>query len=365
MAVTLLLLMQLSAAQFPAQRGQSARSTTRGSTGLACRHQPNLLRWKQTWYLLTVSVTPPENKSRPTLTRDHFQVFEDGVEQKIAYFWEDSRPISVGLLVDDSDYMTANHKLDDLRDALPTFLKSKKAEDEYFVLQFSSFPRMTVSYTTDAKLAPTNFRGTRRFGYDLTPDTALYDAIYLGLESIKESANSRKALLVITAGGDKGCDGSKITQTMKPDQLLAFAMKQPVQIYSMMITDDWGTANAGMPCEQIPKDASNLGDLASATGGHDYLASNSQGGVDAIATEIARALKTQFLIGYKSTNTATDGKRRGVKVKVNPPDGSPKLKVWTKAGVLRPKIHQLIRGQGVRPLNPLNACSQRDEIVIS
>ena len=56
-----------------------------------------------------------------------------------------------------------------------------------------------------------------------------------------------------------------------------------------------------------------------------------------IATEIARALKTQFLIGYKSTNTAKDGKRRGVKVKVNPPDGSPKLKVWTKAGYYAPK----------------------------
>src|SRR6185295_15624848 len=65
--------------------------------------------------LLTVSVTSPENRSRPALTRDQFQVFEDGVEQKITYFWEDSRPVSVGLLVDDSDYMTTNHKLDDLR----------------------------------------------------------------------------------------------------------------------------------------------------------------------------------------------------------------------------------------------------------
>jgi Ca-activated chloride channel family protein len=287
--------------------------------------------------LLTVSVTPPENKTRPTLTRDQFQVFEDGVEQKITYFWEDSRPVSVGLLVDESDYMAANHKMDDLRDALPMFLKSKKAEDEYFVIQFSTGPRMTVSYTTDAKLAPTNFRTIDEVVDSTVPDTALYDAIYLGLESIKEAANPRKALLVITAGGDKGCDGSKITQTMKPDQLLSIAIKQPTQIYSMMITDDWGTANAGMPCEQIPKDASNLGDLASATGGHDYLASNSQGGVDAIATEVARALKTQFLVGYKSTNTAKDGKRRGVKIKVNPPEGSPKLKVWTKAAYYAPK----------------------------
>jgi hypothetical protein len=105
----------------------------------------------------------------------------------------------------------------------------------------------------------------------------------------------------------------------------------------MLITDDWGTANAGVPCEQIAKDASNLAELAGATGGRDYLASNSLGGVDAIATEIAHALKTQFLIGYKSTNTALDGKRRGVKIKVNPPDGAPKLKVWTRTGYYAPK----------------------------
>jgi Ca-activated chloride channel homolog len=285
--------------------------------------------------LLTVSVTPPEKSPRPSLSREHFEVHEDGVEQKITYFWEDSRPISVGLLVDDSDYMTANMKLSNLRETLPTFLKSKNSADEYFVVQFSSFPRMTVSYTTDAKLAPTNFRSMN----DATvppPDTALNDAIYFGLESIKEGANARKALVVITAGGDKGCDGTQ--QTMKNEGLLAFALKQPVQIYSIMMTDDWGIANNGMPCEQIAKDVNNLDELASSTGGKEFLAPNSEGGVNAIAREIAFALKTQYLIGFKSTDTAKDGKRRGVKVKVNPPAGSPKLKVWTKNAYYPPKI---------------------------
>jgi Ca-activated chloride channel family protein len=329
LVVVVVSLTSASLAQFQGGRGVNPRDTQQtAQPAVVVPSEPPPL--ETDLVLLTVSVTPPENKSRPALTRNHFQVLEDGIEQKITYFWEDSRPISVGLLIDDSDYMTANHKLDDLRTALPTFLKSKNAEDEYFVIQFSTFPRMTVSYTSDAKLAPTNFRALNDSD-TITPDTALYDAIYLGLESIKESANPRKALLVITAGGDKGCDGSKITQTMKPDQLLSFAIKQSVQIYSMMITDDWGTANAGTPCEQIPKDASNLEELASNTGGRDFLASNSEGGVNAIAGEVARALKTQFLIGYKSTNTAKDGKRRGVKVKVNPPEGSPKLKVWTKA----------------------------------
>jgi len=335
LSVSLAALTHISAAQFQGGRGQDPRSSQPGGqaagASTSSTEPPPL---ETSMVLLTVSVTASDNKSLPFLPRDRFQVFEDGVEQKIAYFWMDSRPISVGLLVDDSAWMTTHQKLDSLRDALPTFLKSKNPEDEYFVIQFSTFPMMTVSYTTDAKLAPTLFRALDDADMP-TPDTALNDAIYTGLEAIKEAANARKALLVITAGGDKGCDGSK--QTMKIEQLLSFAMKQPVQIYSMMIADDWGTANGGVPCDQIATDENNLDLLAGNTGGHAYLAPNSQGGVDAIATEIARALKTQFLIGYQPTNAATDGKRRSVKVKVNPPDGSPKLKVWTKSGYYAPK----------------------------
>jgi VWFA-related protein len=335
--VSVITLGSFTHAQFQGGRGglnpRDAQSTSQGAVQTIPSTDPPPL--ETDLVLLTISVTAPEKSSRPALTRDHFQVFEDGVEQKIRYFWEDSRPISVGLLVDDSDYMTANQKLSNLRETLPSFLKSKNAQDEYFVVQFSSFPRMTVSYTTDAKLAPTNFR-TMDDATVPPPDTALNDAIYFGLESIKEGANARKALVVITAGGDKGCDGSK--QTMKNEGLLSFAIKQPVQIYSILMADDWGTANNGNPCDQIAKDVNNLDELAGSTGGKEFLSSNSEGAVNAIAREIASALKTQYLVGFKSTDTAMDGKRRGIKVKVNPPDGSPKLKVWTKSAYYPPKI---------------------------
>jgi hypothetical protein len=74
--------------------------------------------------LLTVSVTAGD-RALPALTRDNFEVLEDGVSQKIAYYWQDSRPISVGLLLDDSDFMGVNHKYEDLRDVVPTFLKAR------------------------------------------------------------------------------------------------------------------------------------------------------------------------------------------------------------------------------------------------
>lgn len=335
--ITLITLARVSQAQFQGgQGGQTGISGRGGSVGTNPRDSQNAQPaqpvskepppLESDLVLLTVSVTGPDNKALPALTQDRFQVLEDGVEQKILYFWEDSRPISVGFLLDDSSYMSVNNKYDDLRDVIPAFLKGKNPEDEYFLIQFSTFPRMTVSYTTDTKQAPPSIGGT---GADnSTPDTALNDGIYMGLESIKEAANPRKALLVVTAGGDRGCDGS--LQTMKSEQLLGFAVKQPVQIYSAMIAEDWTMSNGGNPCDQQSIDANNLDELASSTGGHAYLAGNSQGSIDSIATEIARALKTQFLIGYKSTNTTMDGHRRGVKVKVNPPEGSPKLKVWTK-----------------------------------
>jgi Ca-activated chloride channel family protein len=342
-AATVLALTIAPHAQFQNQRGIDPRNPQAGLPGAAqpaapaASNEPPPL--ETDLVLLTVSVSAGDNRALPALARESFEVFEDGVSQKISYFWQDSRPISVGLLIDDSDFMGKNQKYDAVRDVLPTFLKGKNSQDEYFVVQFSTFPRMTVSYTTDAKQAVILFPAGKE---DATPDTALSDAIYLGLEAIKESANSRKALLVITAGGDKGCDDATVNTAMgRPiptDQLVSFAIKQPVQIYSMMIADDWGTANAGSPCNQIPKDENTLDELAGATGGHAYLASNSQGGVNSIATEVARALKTQFLIGYKSTNTAKDGHRRGVKVKVNPPEGSPKLKVWTKSGYYAPKV---------------------------
>ena len=79
--------------------------------------------------------------------------------------------------------------------------------------------------------------------------------------------------------------------------------------------------------------ASNTLDLlASVTGGQAIVSADSSFLVEAIASELAQALKTQYLVGYKSTNTAKDGHRRGVKVKVSSPPGSPKLTVWTKSG---------------------------------
>jgi VWFA-related protein len=215
----------------------------------------------------------------------------------------DSRPISVGFVIDGSSAI--NDLMNEaIRGVGPAFLKSKRMEDEYFVIVFSNAPAMTVTYTTDARLMPRVF--------PQTGEQPLYDAIYNGIDAMKEAANPRRVLLVVTAAGDNG-------KGQTDDQLVNYAIKQPVQVYSL----DLGGGTA----------ASNTLDLlASVTGGQAIVSADSSFIVEAQSAELAQALKTQYLIGYKSTNTAKDGHRRGVKVKVSSSPGGPKLTVWTKSG---------------------------------
>src|SRR5262249_186540 len=134
------------------------------------------------------------------LSKDRFQVFEDGVPQQISYFWEDSSPITVGFVFDDSDRMGNSQdpgetKVDLLKQAAQSFLKNKNPADEYFLSQLADLARITVSFTTDVRSLPITYiaHGT----------TALYDGVYVALDVIKEAANSRKFLVVITSGGDQ------------------------------------------------------------------------------------------------------------------------------------------------------------------
>src|SRR5262245_16255535 len=280
--------------------------------------------------ILTVSVTGKDNASVAGLGKDRFQVFEDGVEQQISYFWEDSSPITVGFVFDDSDRMGTNDKIDVLKEAAQSFLKNKNPADEYFLTRLSGLANIAVSFTTDVSLLP--------MAYSFSGETALYDGVHVALDVIKESANSRKILLVITSGGDRcrpalstpegqnSC--SNDNRTTSQEVLEAYALKQPVQIYTIFVVDDI----ADVDSEFVHRHATALTDLATWTGGRMHNAINSARAVEAVCAEIARGLKTQYLVGYKSTNTALDGKRRGVKVKVNPSEGSPKLSVWTKSG---------------------------------
>jgi len=295
-----------------------------GTTSTVSVQPPNITDFDTVQ--LNVSVTGKDNNAVPGIARERFQVLEDGVEQKITYFWEDSRPITVGFLFDDSRRMDTNDKILVLKDAAQAFLKGKNAADEFFVARMASLANVVTSFSTQVSSLPNNYIPTGELD-----GLALYDTIYMGLSVIKEGANPRKFLVVVTSGGDRCCSDN--FKTTKEDVLKAYAMKQNVEIHTLFVVDTVEDADS----EMVHRDAIVLGDLASMTGGRMYNAPNAARAVEAQMAEIARGLKTQYFIGFKSTRPAHDGKRRGVKVKVSSPEGSPKLNVWTKAGYYAPK----------------------------
>jgi Ca-activated chloride channel family protein len=153
--------------------------------------------------------------------------------------------------------------------------------------------------------------------------TAMYDAVYVGLEKLKTGNNPKKALLLITDGED---NRSRYTFQNVKD----FVKEQDVQIYAIGITDECNSQlSAGRTGRAM------LEELADLTGGRAFFP-DSVYELEDICTKIAIELKNQYVIGYHSTNAAKDGKWRKLRLKVNPPKGIQHLNVKSKAGYYAP-----------------------------
>jgi VWFA-related protein len=324
--------------------------------------------------VLTVSVTDKQDNAVPALTQDQFHVFENGVEQKLTYFWEDARPLTVGFVFDDSYRMKEDSKNDALKDAGSSFLSAANLDDEYFIIRAGDSTGVVQSFSKD----PAQMLKV----YSSSGSLALYDSIFLGMEYLKEAANDRKVLLVITAGGDT-CGHSIMPccedhRRVSDQALTEFALRQPIQIYSLMIDEQLypdaiitayqnapelpctrypledipATDNMGRPIildrdmaillinkikQFVNHDANVLGQLATITGGQMRVAPNDASGVEHLTAAIARGLKTQYLVGYKSTNVLRDGKRRNLKIKVDASLDAGKLNIWTSSGTYAAK----------------------------
>jgi len=266
--------------------------------------------------LVNATVTDSLNRYVSGLGQEHFQIWEDKLEQKIAYFSAEDVPISLGVIFDVSGSM--KDKISTARDAAVTFLKTGNPEDEYFLVEFANRPEVAADFTTDVSKLQSKLIFTPAKGM-----TALYDAVYVGLEKLKEGTNPKKALLLITDGED---NRSRYTFQNVKD----FVKEQDVQIYAIGITDEWNSQlGAGHTGRAMIEELSDL------TGGRAFFP-DSVYELEDICTKIAVELKNQYIIGYHSSNAAKDGKWRKLRMKVNPPKGIQHLNVRSKAGYYAP-----------------------------
>jgi VWFA-related protein len=145
--------------------------------------------------LINVTVTDPLNRFVTGLEKENFRLFEDKIEQKISHFASEDAPLSIGLVFDTSGSM--GNKLTKSREAVAHFFKTANPEDEFFLVEFNDRPELVVDFTTNLESIQNHLTFTQSKGR-----TALLDAVYLALHKMKKAHNPRKALLIISDGGD-------------------------------------------------------------------------------------------------------------------------------------------------------------------
>jgi len=276
------------------------------------------IRVDSTLVLIPVSVTDPMNRFVTGLEKEHFKVFEDKVEQDIRQFSSEDAPLSVGIVFDTSGSM--GNKLTKSRQAVSQFFKTANPEDEFFLVQFNDRPDMAVPFTRNTEEIQNRLTFTQSKGR-----TALLDGIYMAMNHMKKARNPRKALLVISDGGD---NSSRYTES----EIKNAVREADVQIYAIGIFEPMGSRNRTAEEMSGP---GLLNEVAEQTGGRHFPIDNLNELPD-IAAKIGIELRNQYVLGYTPRNVERDGKYRRVSVKLVQPRGLPPLKAFFRLGYYAP-----------------------------
>ena len=267
--------------------------------------------------LIPVHVTTTDGASVTDLPKESFRLFEDGVEQQVTYFVKDDAPISIGILLDTSSSM--HNKMRRSSEAAATFFQTANPQDEFFLIEFNERPKLTVPFTNDPDELYHRIVRARPFGR-----TSLLDAVHLASVQMKNAHNTRKAILIVSDGGDN-C--SRLT----PRQVKTEVLESDMQTYAIGIFDTNTTRKRTPEEENGP---SLLEELAEETGGRHYRVDNLEQLASA-AARISNDLRNEYLLGYSSTNPARDGRYRQVKVNVNSNDKA-QLRTYYRRGYYAP-----------------------------
>jgi Ca-activated chloride channel family protein len=299
----------------PANEPKGAEAGPESGASSLKIHPGSFIRMNVDMVLVPVTITDPLNRLVTGLEKDDFQVYENNGEQRIVSFASEDAPVSIGIIFDLSGSMTS--KLIRAREAILQFIKTANPQDEFFVIGFNDRPELIEDFTSSvediqARLA-TVHAGHR---------TALLDAIYYGIAKMSDAHHERKALLVVSDGGD---NRSRYTE----GEVRAQVREADVEIYSIGIFDPYAPTPEERTGPQL------LDDVSSSTGGRLFRVDDVDEMSD-IAEKISTELRNQYVIGYKPKDISRDGKWRKVKVKVNPPPGLPPLTVYARTGYYAP-----------------------------
>src|SRR5262249_1171321 len=233
-------------------------------------------RTDTTLVLVNVTVRDRSNRQVTTLERTDFRLFEDKVEQRITYFSKEEAPVTTGVIFDSSGSM--GKKIGTAREAVAQLLRPANQDDEFFLIQFSERPELLADFTTSGgelmnRLLPSVSKGR----------TSLLDGIYFGLGHMKLARNQRKALIVLSDGGDNHSRYSR-SETMH------LMRESGVEIYAIGLFEPRPTRERPAATLQGPM---LMRELAEETGGRHYPVQKIQDLPHAVE-DIGFALRRQY-----------------------------------------------------------------------
>jgi Ca-activated chloride channel homolog len=268
--------------------------------------------------LVNVTVTDPYNRLVTGLETDNFRVFEDNVEQEVLTFSAEDVPTSIGVIFDFSGSMA--NKIGKAREAALQFFKTANPQDEFFLVSFNERAELTSTFTNSVE----DLQGRMML---MSPKgrTALLDAIYLGLSEMRGAHNAKRALLILSDGGD---NHSRYNES----DIKRLVKEADTQLYAIGIFDPLGYRN------RTPEELAGpslLGEITEMTGGRVFAVEKLDDLPD-IASKIGMELRNQYVLGYRPSNKAHDARWRKVKIKLRAPKGLPPLTVYSKTGYYAP-----------------------------
>ena len=262
---------------------------------------PANLRTEVSMVLVPAHVTTAFGTPVNDLNKENFRVFEDGVEQKLTYFgWEDA-PVSIGFLIDSSGSM--HNKMRQLDDAAAAFFNTSNQGDEFFLIDFNERAKLLLPFTSDVKSVIERVTHVRPIGR-----TSLLDAVHLAMMQMKKAKNARKAIVIVSDGGD---NRSRYTFAEIKDAIL----ESDIQIYCMGIYDPEDQRKRTPEEENGPRLMSGL---AEESGGRQFDVENLED-LPALGAQIGEELRSQYVLGYSPANRQDDGKYRRIKVTLDGP----------------------------------------------
>jgi Ca-activated chloride channel homolog len=267
--------------------------------------------------LVNVTVTDPYDRLVTGLGKENFRVFEDGTQQEIVNLSSEDVPISIGVIFDMSGSMA--DKLEKARQAAVQFLRAANPRDEFFLVSFNDYARLTSDFTSSVEELQNRMLYTTAKG-----QTALLDGIYLGLNQMRSARNGKRALLIISDGGD---NHSRYNES----DIRKFLKEADCQLYAMGVFD---SNDLGRTIEE-GYGPTLLSELAEISGGRVFPVSTLNDLPD-IATKIGEEMRNQYLLAYKPSDAKRSGMWRKIKVKLVPPKGLPPLNVYAKTGYRSP-----------------------------